>query len=185
MAHQPQVFTYDDLQRMPDDGLRREVLGGELSVTPAPNTAHQRIVRHLLVALDTYATRTGGEVFQAPYDVYFSPLDAVQPDLVFLAADRLALIGEQRVSGAPSLVIEVLSPESVQRDRVRKRALYARYGVPEYWIVDPEHRTIEMHAKPVGETYTVTKTVAADERVPLASMTLEGLVIAPETIFAR
>ncbi len=152
MVHRT-ILTYDGLQSAPDDGLRRELLGGELYVSPAPSPLHQRAVREILGALDAYAKRHGGEALASPIDVVFSQIDAVQPDVVYFAPDRLALIGDKYIQGAPSLVVEVLSPSSSDVDPGRKLETYARYGVPEYWIVDPKARTITAYAEPAGDHY--------------------------------
>jgi Uma2 family endonuclease len=150
------ILTYDGMQASPDDGLRRELLGGELYVSPAPSPAHQSVVTKLIVTLGAYASRHGGQVFPSPIDVVFSQVDATQPDVIYLAPDRLSLIGAKYIQGAPSLVVEVLSPSSSDVDPGRKLETYARYGVPEYWIVDPVGRTITAHAEPSGSRYRET-----------------------------
>ena len=147
------VLTYEGLQAAPNDGLRRELLGGDLYVSPAPSPMHQRAVRDILIALDAYAREHGGEALDSPIDVVFSSIDAVQPDVVYFAADKLSIIGEKNVQGPPSLVVEVLSPSSSDVDPERKLATYARFGVPEYWIVDPATLTLTAHAEPQGERY--------------------------------
>lgn len=138
------MLTYGDLLALPDDGLRRELLNGELLVTPAPRTRHQELVRRLVVAFSNHIDEHGGgRVFVAPYDVVLSDADVVEPDLVFVADSRLSIITDANIQGVPSLLIEVLSDPRV--DRVHKRDLYARFGVPEYWIVDPDSDRIEVH----------------------------------------
>jgi Uma2 family endonuclease len=150
------ILTYDGLQSAPDDGLRRELLGGELYVSPAPSPLHQRAVREILGTLDAYAKRHGGEALAAPIDVVFSQTDVTEPDVIYIAPDRLSLIGDKYIQGAPSLVVEVLSPSSSDVDPGRKLETYARYGVPEYWIVDPKTRTITAYAEPSGDRYLQT-----------------------------
>jgi Uma2 family endonuclease len=165
------ILTYEGLQASPDDGLRRELLGGELYVSPAPSPVHQRAVRVILLALDAYAKRHGGEAFTSPIDVVFSQIDATEPDVIYLAPDRLSLIGANYIQGAPNLVVEVLSPSSSEVDPGRKLGTYAKYGVPEYWIVDPITRAITAHAEPTGKRYerTVCGTGAIE------AITLPGL----------
>ena len=127
-----------------DDDVRAELIDGELYVTPSPETDHQRVVLRLARCLaDHVETHDLGEVFAAPLDVHLPTGDVVQPDVFFVAAAR-SDICRRWVHGAPDLVIEVLSPTHAERDRAVKRALYARSGVPEYWIVDPEERSIEV-----------------------------------------
>jgi Uma2 family endonuclease len=136
-------LTPHDLLDTPDDGQRYEIIGGELIVSPAPIPEHQRLLTrlHLLFATFVNAHRLG-EVFLAPLDVFLSEHDLVQPDLFFIACERLAIIGPRRIEEAPDLVLEVLSPSTRQVDQVRKAALYATAGVREYWLVDPEARAI-------------------------------------------
>ena len=83
-----------------------------------------------------------GWVFAPPIDVVLSPFDVVEPDIVFVAAARRHLIGDRAITGAPDLVMEVLSPSTRRVDLVQKQALYARNGIPEYWIIDPAARSV-------------------------------------------
>lgn len=137
------IYTYEDLANTPDDGNRYEIIGGELIVSPAPILDHQRVVMRLSTWLATYVWKHDlGEVFGSPIDVRLSPYDTVQPDIVFISRARLGTERRQYVDGAPALVIEVLSEGTRGIDLVRKRALYATAGVPEYWIVDLETRSI-------------------------------------------
>lgn len=147
------ILTYDGLQSAPDDGLRRELLGGELYVGPAPSPVHQDTVGEIFGALRAYAKQHGGKAYTSPIDVVFSQTVAAQPDVIYLGPDRLSLIGAKYIQGAPSLIVEVLSPSSSDVDPGRKLETYAQHGVPEYWIVDPAKRTIVAHAEPVGKSY--------------------------------
>ncbi|HLG43322.1 MAG TPA: Uma2 family endonuclease, partial [Planctomycetota bacterium] len=117
---------------------------GEFAVSPSPGSRHQRIVRKLAAAFESYVKRTGaGEYLFSPMDVILSEEVVVQPDLLFVAKSRRRIIGD-RVRGAPDVVIEVLSPETADRDRFVKRDLYERFGVSEYWILNPDARTAEI-----------------------------------------
>jgi Uma2 family endonuclease len=137
-------FTYHDYVQLPDD-KRYELLEGELFLVPAPNLDHQRILRKLGTAVSTYVEREHlGEVFYAPCDVLLSDINVVQPDIIFVSRDRMAILTEANIQGPPDLVIEILSPSTGQRDLGIKRTLYSKYGVREYWIVDPENKTISM-----------------------------------------
>jgi Uma2 family endonuclease len=139
----PVVLTYADLQCMPEDGRRYEILHGELHVTPAPSTAHQRISRNLGFLLHGHVQSRGfGEVLYAPVDVILDRVTVVQPDLVFIASARLGMVRDRAVEGAPDLVVEILSPSTEQRDRGAKQQVYARYGVLHYWLVDGAARTL-------------------------------------------
>lgn len=150
MKAEPIVLKYRDYEALPADGRRYELHEGELSVAPAPSPLHQRIVTRLVRLLANHvAERSLGEVFASPVDVILNPPDettVVQPDLVYLDRTRLAAISLRGIEGAPTLVVEVQSPSSTITDRRTKPRLYARYGVPYFWLVDPEARSIEVFA---------------------------------------
>lgn len=143
MAQQIAKLTYDDLQQFPDDGLRRELIDGVLYVSPSPVTRHQLTVVELIVALHAFSASAGGQVLTAPFDVKFSDHDVTEPDVLFVTDP--SRLGEKFLDVAPDLLIEVSSPSTKGRDRIRKRALYERFGVPEYWIVDLDHDVIEAY----------------------------------------
>ena len=139
-------WTYEDYLALPEGGpLRYEVIDVELYMTPAPNIRHQRTIGRLYLVLGSFlAGRSLGEVFISPIDVIFSrtPLQYVEPDLVFVSNARSAIVTAQNIQGAPDLIVEVLSPGTERRDRREKHSLYERFGVPEYWVVDPEEDTV-------------------------------------------
>lgn len=140
-------LTYDDYVDLPADGNRYEVLDGELAVTPAPTLTHQAVSRNLAYVLQTHILKTrAGAIYYAPVDVLMASTSIAQPDLVFVAAERQAILTERAIEGAPDLMVEILSPSTARRDRVTKAALYARFGVRFYWIVDPAARTFEEYA---------------------------------------
>ena len=146
-------LTYEDLRDTPDDGRRYEIIGGELIVSPAPVPEHQEILGRLFLVFAAFVNlHRLGKVYVAPIDVGLFDHDNVQPDLIFIHRDRLGIIGPTRIEGAPDLVLEVLSPSTRHLDRVRKAALYATAGVREYWLVDPEARSIAVLAL-VGQHY--------------------------------
>lgn len=140
------LFTYEDSLLFPDDGRRHELIGGEHYATPAPTTKHQQVSCNLLGLMHAFLRRTkAGRLFSAPTDVVLSDLDVVQPDLLFVAAIRAAIITEKHVRGAPDLIIEILSETTRKTDEIVKRKLYERYGVAEYWIVDPALETVKVY----------------------------------------
>ncbi len=142
------LLTIADIESMPEDGNHYELIEGELFVSCAPSLSHQAIVRRLIVAIQKYLERHPiGEIWPGP-GVIFSNFSGVIPDVVFISNERLKEIASgDRISGAPDLVIEVLSPgaENERRDRQAKRQLYKKYGVREYWVIDPERHTIEVY----------------------------------------
>ena len=147
---QKERWTYQDYRQLiPPDSFGFEILLGELVVSPSPNRRHQRTVLSLGRILDVQVnTQNLGEVFVAPFDVV---LDAdssiseniVQPDLMFISKDRLNIITDDNIRGAPDLMVEVLSSSSIRRDRVDKMKIYAEFGVKEYWIIDADQKTLE------------------------------------------
>ena len=135
-------FTYEDYRTAPPD-RRYELLDGDLLLTPAPNLKHQEVQFRLGSRLGQFILeRALGKFFFAPCDVVLSDTDVVQPDLLFVSRERRHLLsGGDNVRGAPDLVVEILSPATAHRDRGYKRALYAKHGVQEYWLVDPAAET--------------------------------------------
>jgi Uma2 family endonuclease len=140
------VLTYDDYRLLPNDRSRYEILDGELSVTPAPSTKHQRISSHFhrIVANHVVANQLG-TIYAAPTDLILTPTTIVQPDLIFIGNDRRHIITERAIEGTPNLLIEILSPTTHRTDRLTKAQLYAKHRVPHYWLVDPDQRTLEAY----------------------------------------
>ena len=137
-------LTYTDYAALPDDGRRYELIDGELLVTPSPSFSHQWVVGALYAILRQHVRTNGlGVVFVSPLDVILNERSAPQPDIGFVASAREALITERGIEGAPSLVVEVLSPSRPALDLVQKRKLYRENGIPHYWIADPEKRILE------------------------------------------
>jgi Uma2 family endonuclease len=137
-------FTYSDYLLLPED-KRYEILDGDLCMVAAPNIGHQRTSRNLLSALFLHVReRKLGEVLDAPCDVILSEENVVQPDILFVRKERLGIIGEMNVRGAPDLVIEILSEGSRGKDLEVKRKIYASFGVQEYWVVDPSAAKVEV-----------------------------------------
>ena len=177
----PKPFTYDDYIALPDDGKRFEIIEGDVSMTPAPSPRHQavqlRLGSLLLAYLDKHPL---GTVFISPIDVVLSMVDIVQPDLLFIGQSRSGIIAEKNIVGIPNLVVEILSPSSTTRDRKEKRDLYERYGLPEYWIVDPDCQTIEVYLS-VANRLEKAETLKAGEQ--LHSRQIAGLILAISEIF--
>ena len=166
-------LTYEDYLETPDDESW-ELLNGELTVRPAPNTEHQRVVRSLSMRVTTFVEqRALGEAFFAPYDVVLSEDSVVQPDLLFVSSERKNIITRDNVRGAPDLVVEVLSPGSVSRDWREKMDVYAEHGVREYWIVDPEARRAWVMTQSEAGGFSEAGNYGTDDT--LRSVVLEGL----------
>jgi Uma2 family endonuclease len=147
MAGPPQgQWTYREYLALPDDGKRYEVIGGVLYVAPAPAPRHQRRVLNVAATLRGYVRAHDlGQVFIAPIDLLLPGAAPVQPDVLFIARDNPAVIDEEHnIEGVPDLVVEVASPSTARYDRREKLDLYARAGVPEYWIAESAEVTVEL-----------------------------------------
>src|SRR3989442_2725201 len=146
MAKQPQTgLTYEDLLSFPEDNFRRELIDGELIVTAAPATRHQTVVLRLGARLLAHCDQHGGQGFVAPTDVYFSETSVVEPDVLYLRPRNVARVEPRFVRSAPDLVVEVSSPTTRRLELVRKRDLYERFGVLEYWFVDLDADRVEVY----------------------------------------
>jgi Uma2 family endonuclease len=173
-------YTHADLLAMPDDGKRREIIEGELYVTPSPVTIHQRIVGNIAYAFWKFLElHPLGELLVAPMDVILSQHDVLEPDLLFVLNEHKSFL-QDWVRGAPDLVIEILSPTTEARDRSIKLKAYARYGVGEYWIVDPTSQTVEVH-RLAADGFQLAKTCGRSDTVetPL----LPGFVLPVQSVF--
>ena len=153
--------------RCPDDGRRYEILDGELAVSPSPSSAHQLVSQNLEFALSVWVRmRNLGRIWHAPLDLILEPTVVVQPDIFFISNERSSIVSRRGVEGAPDLVIEILSDSTAARDRGVKMHIYARHGVGRYWIVDPDRRTLEVHALR-GRAHELAATYAGNEAAQL------------------
>ena len=166
MAIQSRSLTFEDLRRMRETRDERlELIDGELFVTPSPTPLHQYVSGRLEFLFRKKVLELGyGLVFDAPLDVHLAKNTIVQPDLIIVLPDRRPIVTAARVDGAPSLAVEILSPSPSAYDRVTKRNLYARYGVPEYWLVDTEARTVTVCSDPHEGRYRIER-VSRDSAV--------------------
>ncbi len=174
------AWTYQDYAALPDDGKRYEIHDGELFLMAAPSPLHQIVLFNLAKALDVHVTaRNLGRIMVAPLDVILSdrPLETtiLQPDVLFLGRERLSAISHRAIEGPPTLAVEIFSPSTAVIDRTRKRELYARYGVPYLWFVDPDTRELAAHVLDSGE-YRLAARVSGTEPVDLPPFTDLGLV---------
>ena len=177
----PQIkFTYEDYLLLPEHD-RRELIEGDFYLAPLPITRYQDILRNLSTVLWDFVRRNSlGIVYWAPYDVVLSKLNVVQPDIIYISNQRRDIITENNISGAPDLVIEILSPGTADRDRGLKQCIYARYGVQEYWIVDPIENSVEVME--LGEQgYIAAGTYLSGD---VSSSLLPGLHLGLDEIFA-
>ncbi len=153
------LYTVDDYRAMPEGGPRYQLVEGELiMMSPGPKMIHQLISADIGSLLVIHVKKSGlGKVFMAPFDVVLSDIDVVQPDIMFISNANRHRIKDAGVEGAPDLVVEILSASNRELDRGPKLKLYARSGVEELWIVDPDHNTLEIyHLKTNPEQPVIT-----------------------------
>ena len=184
MVHPKNIkLTVRDYMSIPDgDDRRFELIDGELILAPSPVPQHQMISRNLFRMLDDFvASQNLGELLYAPMDVVLSEHDVFQPDILFVSRNRLHIIGDRNIQGAPDLVIEILSPSTETRDRGVKLNQYLRYGVRECWIIDPQERTLEVLR--AGNTEFETVRVYS-EGATATSPILEGIQVEVDRLFA-
>jgi Uma2 family endonuclease len=173
--------SYADLERAPEDGRRYELYDGEVYVVPAPIPRHQRVQIRLVEWLDAYAESVGGFTVDSPIDIVFSEYDVLQPDVVFFGPSRAHLVDIDRaIRHPPDLCVEILSPSTEATDRGRKLQMFARYGVPEYWIVDAVAQAIEVHRLEAG-VYTLVQRASGDDEV--RSPALPGAALRARRVF--
>lgn len=160
-------LTYDDLVAMfPDeDGVRRELIDGELFVMASSFTRHQQLVVRLATSLGSNldAHPEQGEVLLGPFDIVMTPYDVVIPDLTVVLHDQADIVTENNVQGAPGVVIEILSADTRERDQTIKRHLFDREGVREYWMVDPDRNRVTVHRRVADGSFPLVNTFDATE----------------------
>jgi Uma2 family endonuclease len=179
------AFTYRDYEALPADGRRYEIHDGELCMTPAPSFEHQLISANLVRLLMRHVPDVApGLLLYAPLDVILADrpeeTSIVQPDILYIAPDRMVRASRRGLEGGPTLAVEILSPSTRTIDRVAKTRLYARYGVPFLWLVDPETRTIEAFVLE-GDRYALAVAATGAEPVDLPPFT--GLGLIPEALW--
>lgn len=179
---QKEVYTYEDYALLPE-GAPYQLIGGKLVMTPSPTTYHQAISMRLGGWIFAFVSAKNlGMVFSAPIDVYFEEKETYQPDIIFVAKDRFRIIEPARINGAPDLVIEILSPSTAYYDLKKKARTYAAHGVKEYWIVDPEDKSVEVYVGQEGK-FSLNQRVEAEGKVK--SLILQGFEAEAKEIFAE
>jgi Uma2 family endonuclease len=172
LEKQAKRWTYEEYYNL-DDDQRHEIIGGQLLMAPAPTLWHQDWLMDLAVLLRQHILKHRlGRLFIAPVDVVLDDENTVQPDLVFVASANAGMLRQRAIFGTPDLLVELVSPSSVQRDRYVKKDLYARFGVKEYWIGDPANVSMEIFALQKGK---YTPHCVAEEKGRLTSLVLAGL----------
>ncbi|MCX8009543.1 MAG: Uma2 family endonuclease [Ignavibacteria bacterium] len=138
-------YTFEDYEKLPE-GSPFQLIDGELIITPAPIPYHQQLCKKIFIELSKYVEREKiGELLFSPIDVFLSESETYQPDIIFISNDRLNIIGEKKIEGAPDLIVEILSEATAYYDLKHKKRIYESSGVKEYWIVDPIEKSIEVY----------------------------------------
>ena len=177
----PRKTTYQDLQTWPDDGRRYELYDGEVVVVPAPFPRHQITMLQLTDRLHSHVTRHGGIMLFSPIDIVFTDDNVLQPDIVvFTAARRHHVRLDEAIRVGPDVAVEVISAGTAARDRGRKLAMFERFGVQEYWIVDLVAERVEVRTLEQGR-YALALSAGRGEE--LVSAVLAGLACRVDTLF--
>ena len=181
----PAKLTYRDFVRFPDDGKRHELIDGVHYVTPSPFMPHQNVLGNLHFLIRSHLEEhRAGRVFLAPFDVIFSFFDIVEPDLLFISNERMAILTRKHVRGAPDLVVEIGSKSTRRRDEGVKLELYERGDVLEYWVVDPDEETIRVYRRKEGRLARAGE-LAREHHEALTTPLLPGLSLPLHRVFAE
>lgn len=174
-------LTWEDIKDLPESGAKRtELVDGELIVSPAASSRHQRICTELGLEVGMFLRNHNlGDLFSSPMHVVLDEHAHYEPDLCFVAKERLSIIGENYISGPPDLIVEVISESNRSHDTVVKFNDYQRYGVKEYWLVDPRENHIRVFTLQ-GSAYQVLGIYAAGDRVQ--SRAFPGLDLDPASV---
>lgn len=176
-------FTYHDYFALPEHGPRYQLVEGELYMAPAPNRFHQTISRNIEGAILGYLKdHKIGILYHAPFDVQLTDLNVYQPDIIFVKNEHRSLLTKQGMRGAPDFVVEILSPATADLDLSLKREIYARTGVEELWIIEPDVKRIQVYRLQENRE---TPVVTHGEKGVIESSLFPGLVFQAEEIFAE
>jgi Uma2 family endonuclease len=177
------LFTVEDYTSLPETGPRYQLVEGDLIVAPAPNRYHQQISGNLEFLLRAYLKEHPiGKIYDAPFDVYLDDVNVFQPDILFVSKERHGILTDRGAEGAPDLVVEILSPSSARLDLDRKKKVYARHGVTEFWAISPETRQVQIYRL----QEQVERPVAIHERIDtFESVLFPGLKIDAGEVFAE
>ncbi|MBI2966873.1 MAG: Uma2 family endonuclease [Bacteroidetes bacterium] len=178
-------WTYSDYDLLPPE-LPCQIINGELTMSPAPYLKHQDISREIEILILGFISRhpqyKDCKVYDAPVDVVFDEGNVFQPDLVFISSKNKKIITEKNIQGAPDLIVEILSPSTIKSDRGDKKEKYAQYKVPEYWIVDPENKAVEIYELVKGN-YKIYSFAA--QKGVVQSKVLKGFKMKIENVFSN
>jgi len=176
-------LTYEDYLELPDDGKQYELIEGELVLNPTPITRHQWIVGNIYHAIRDYLDDHDiGKAFMAPLDVVLAGDVALQPDVMVILRGRFPIIAKKNIQGAPNIVVEVLSEGTRKWDETVKRKLYERFGVDEYWIVDPVIDVVKIYRRS-GTSFVRAKEIDTESGGEITSPLLPGFALDVHVVF--
>jgi len=182
MATLAPPVTVEDYKLLPETGPQYQLVEGSLHMAPAPTRFHQHVSRNIeFMILKWIEAGGGGEIYNAPFDVYLDETNVFQPDLVYVSKENLGILTDAGAEGAPDLVIEILSPSTRKLDLGPKKKVFARHGVKEMWIVDPEPKTIDRFLLAVDSETPAQRFTVNDS---FTSEILPGLTIEGPKVFA-
>jgi Uma2 family endonuclease len=173
--------TYEDYASLTSEGSHFQLIGGEIIEMTSPIPHHQSICFKLILLLGNFITKNKlGEIYPSPMDVSLTEFDTLQPDLIFISKENLSIVKEKRIIGSPDLLVEVLSPSTAYYDLKYKKNLYLKSGVKEYWIVDPEDKSIEVYENKKIEYKLFSHSIESGK---IESKLLEGFNFESKEIF--
>jgi len=176
-------LTYDDYAKLPEEGPRYELVDGKLELmSPAPTSDHQLISNNLVSVMND-SCRHDYLILDAPIDLILAKNQVRQPDIVMIHRSRHHIITRRGIEGAPDLIVEILSPSTALNDKREKRQTYARFGISEYWIVDPIHRTLEQYLLNEGNQRYELHNIYGSEEETITSPTVTCLAISVNELF--
>ncbi|MEX2460741.1 MAG: Uma2 family endonuclease [Paenibacillaceae bacterium] len=175
-----QPMSYDEYAALPEDGNRYELVEGILEMMSPGATARHQMMSFEMQSRLAQTCKLEYVILYAPIDVILSNREVRQPDLVMIHRSRLEIITKRGIEGAPDLVIEILSPHSIRRDKVGKRRSYAKYGIPEYWVIDPPNEALEQYILN-GDVYELAEVYIGDElvqseHIPCIAFTMQDIM---------
>jgi len=176
-------LTVEDYRLLPDAGPRYQLIEGDLFMAPAPNRYHQEISGNIYLLLAKYLEKHPlGKLYTAPFDVYFDEINVHQPDLVFVSNKNRSVLTYAGAEGAPDCLVEILSPKTAELDKKPKRRVFARCGVKELWIIDPDSKLVHIYFLQKNADLPVA---THSEKDTFTSPHFPGLKIKGATIFKR
>ena len=157
LIHPPKTML--EVWEILPEGTLCQLINNKLIMSPSPQNVHQVILNEINVEISLYLRKNKiGEIRIAPYDVHFSPQNILQPDLLFVENKNLDKIQKTGLYGAPDLIIEILSPSTAKLDYKEKKLVYEKFGVQEYFIVDPDSKSVDSFFLKKGK-YEAQKTI--------------------------